>query len=317
MTIGRKYERDIDLLLAEEFMVSEPFANWFLAKTKFVGLEARVKDVFVSKSEVSTGESDLVVLYWNQENTMLFAIHIEDKIDAPLQPEQEARYRLRAKREVEQGKYADYQVFLCAPEFYKANQPKTAYFDGFVSYEEMAKFIAANDRSPRGKYRSDFIATATSRNLNNWQRVEDEQTNTFWSEVYKIASRDFTILEMKDPHFTKGQSWITFRPHNMPTMPRRIYLSLKGEKGYIDLTFSNCIAHIFENAVRSILESGMTVHQTGKSTAIRLSFAPFNVCDPFESTANRVREALASCEKLVRFFTLNREQLIGAAMALH
>jgi hypothetical protein len=62
MPIGRKYERDIDLLLAEEFMVSPEFAAWFLEKTKFAGIQATVVDVSVSKTDY-TGESDLVILY--------------------------------------------------------------------------------------------------------------------------------------------------------------------------------------------------------------------------------------------------------------
>jgi hypothetical protein len=63
MSIERKYERDIDLLLAEEFAVSPQFAEWFVQRTKkFVDTEARVHDVYVSKAD-NTGESDLVVVF--------------------------------------------------------------------------------------------------------------------------------------------------------------------------------------------------------------------------------------------------------------
>lgn len=34
MAIDRKYERDIDLMLAEEFAASPPFVQWFLDQTK-------------------------------------------------------------------------------------------------------------------------------------------------------------------------------------------------------------------------------------------------------------------------------------------
>jgi DNA-binding SARP family transcriptional activator len=52
VAIERKFERDIDLLLAEEFAVSPRFATWFLKQTKnFAGLEANVLDVYASRSE--------------------------------------------------------------------------------------------------------------------------------------------------------------------------------------------------------------------------------------------------------------------------
>ena len=35
MAIMRKLERDIDILLAEEFSVCPAFADWFLSKSKF------------------------------------------------------------------------------------------------------------------------------------------------------------------------------------------------------------------------------------------------------------------------------------------
>jgi hypothetical protein len=60
--IGRKYERDIDMLLAEEFATSPRFTNWFLGKTKkFKSLEGIVSEVYISKSD-SMGESDLIVI---------------------------------------------------------------------------------------------------------------------------------------------------------------------------------------------------------------------------------------------------------------
>ena len=56
------YERDIDLLLAEELVVSPTFADWFITKTCFADRAATVVDVFVSRSD-ATGESDLVAVF--------------------------------------------------------------------------------------------------------------------------------------------------------------------------------------------------------------------------------------------------------------
>ena len=102
MSVERKYERDIDLLLAEEFSVSPGFASWFQAQTRFADLKANVVDVFVSRSD-ATGESEEA------------GAAIEDKIDAPLQPEQEQRYRLHTQREIDRGDYQACEVLPCAP----------------------------------------------------------------------------------------------------------------------------------------------------------------------------------------------------------
>ena len=49
--MDRKYERDIDLLLAEEFKVSPEFAAWFVEQTKLKGESAKVVEVAVSRSD--------------------------------------------------------------------------------------------------------------------------------------------------------------------------------------------------------------------------------------------------------------------------
>ena len=51
MAVERKYERDVDLLLAEEFAVNPDFSAKFKALTKFKFEDATVADFFVSKSD--------------------------------------------------------------------------------------------------------------------------------------------------------------------------------------------------------------------------------------------------------------------------
>jgi hypothetical protein len=44
----------------------------------------------------------------------------------------------------------------------------------------------------------------------------------------------------------------------MPTRPRRIYISFKGDRGFIDMTFMGSTAHLFSPLVQPILEDDMT-----------------------------------------------------------
>lgn len=65
-----------------------------------------------------SGAKLLVVVFDKPGGDSRFALLIEDKIDAPLQPEHERRYRLRADAEILRGDYSDYEVILCSPEAY-------------------------------------------------------------------------------------------------------------------------------------------------------------------------------------------------------
>ena len=314
MAVERKYERDIDILLAEEFAVSPAFASWFLGHTKnFAGTEANVWDVYVSKSD-ATGESDLVVVFDKASGDSRFALLIEDKIDAPLQPEQEARYRHRAEAEALRGDYSDYEVILCSPETYRATHAEVASFDSFVSYEAIAGFLKSCDPNDRRSiYRANLIATAAERSSNTWTRVDDEVTNAFWNTAYDIATTEFPDLEMKPLELTKDSTWINIRPLGMPTRPRRVYISLKGDRGFIDLTFTSSLARLFSPLVKPLLENDMTVHQTGKSAAVRIVVEGFKVSEPEGAALSKVRAAFAASVRLVQFYRQHRETLNNAA----
>lgn len=314
MAVARKYERDIDLVLAEEFAVSLNFSSWFLGHTKkFSSRLSKVVDVYVSRTDL-TGESDLVVVFESESGESRFALHIEDKIDAPFQPDQAARYRRRAANELARGDYSDYESILCSPQSYwNVHKEDANLFDTFVSYEEIAKFlISDNGDDQRAVYRSNFFATAASHNANTWTRVDDNITNAFWSAAYDLASRRFPELEMKELTLTKDSTWATFRPVNMPTKPKWVYVSCKGDQGHMDLTFNGGLARVFQPKVAGLLEGAMTVHQTGRSAAIRIVVDPFQVSAPNSEAMLKVEKALAACARLIRFYFEHREALDSA-----
>jgi hypothetical protein len=314
MSVERKYERDIDLLLAEEFSVSPTFATWFLAQTNsFRDVAAQVVDVFVSRSD-ATGESDLVVIFEKQGCGGRFALQIEDKIDAPLQPEQEARYRLRAEAEMLRGLYTAFEVILCSPEAYAGAHSAAPTFDALVSYESVSEFLRSQDTADlRSAYRANFVATAARKSSNRWIQNRDSLTDEFWKAAFEIASREFPDLEMQPPSFTQGQTWLNFRPLDMPTLPRRIYVNAKCDRGHMDLTFSTCLARLFAPVVTPILGSKMYVQQTGKATAIRIEVASFKIGEPDAAVLAKVRGAFGACVRLIDFYRQNREILDKAA----
>lgn len=310
MAVERKYERDIDVLLAEEFCVNQKFASWFLRQTKFAERPAEVVDVFVSKAD-NLGESDLIVLF--EDRAGKFALLIEDKVDAPLQPDQAQRYRLRAEKEVQREFCAAYEIVLCAPDHYIMARTDLDGFDRRVSFERVADFLDTQ-ADKRSSYRAAFLRTAASRRVNTWVREEDEDTTVFWSAAYKLASERFAILEMKPPKPAKAQAWMQFRPRDLPTTPKWTYVSLKGDRGHVDLTFSNTQAAAFAGAI-SCLHEGMTVHQTAASAAIRITVEGFTPNDGLEAGMPKVERAFQAAGALIEFYRRNRRELDQAALA--
>ena len=313
--MDRKYERDIDLLLAEEFEVSRAFASWFIDQTKFKGKVADVVEVAVSKSD-RLGESDLVILFEEERTGPRFAIFIEDKIDAPLQPEQEARYRQRAELGLEAGHYSEYTVVLCAPEAYLRAHPEAGTFDRFVSYERMAAYLKSCTISDRhNAYRAHFLENAAAHRQGTIREpIRDEETTAFWNAAYDLAGREFPDLEMKRLQVSKGQTWIDFRPREMPTMPIRVYIALKGGHGKVDLTFSGVLTRKFSPLACALLEPDMRIEQTGKSTAIRLEIEPFQVSGVNERSLITLRLVFTACVRLIRFYRQHRHDLDAASI---
>jgi hypothetical protein len=314
MAVERKYERDVDLLLAEELAVNPSFADGLKAMTGFAAETASVVDFHVSKGN-ELGESDLIAVFARPDGTR-FALLVEDKVDAPLQPEQASRYRSRAARDVSEGIYAQFEVLLCAPRFYVESRPPSEFegFDRLIPLEALAA-ILRDKGDARSVYRASFLENAASKRVNAWSRLADEGTDAFWDRVHDIAVREFPTLEMKPPKLTKDSAWITFRPRFMPTKPKWTYVAFKGDRGHIDLTFSNVEAARFQLSVAHLLDPDMTVHQTSASSVVRLVVSGFSVPAGIASEEEKVRAALSASERLVTFYRSNRGALDAAATA--
>ena len=299
MPVERMYERDVDLLLAEELAVHPAFADHFKSLTKFADEPAAVTEFWVSKSN-SLGESDLVVVYQRSDGSR-FALMIEDKVDANLQSDQAERYRMRAERERSKGIFTDFEVVICAPRFYLENHGGLDEFDRRISFEQLADFLDSDDR--RAKYRAGFLrAAADTKKINAWVREDDPATNAFWNAAYDLACNEFPVLEMKRPALTKDSVWIALRPRDLPTMPKRVSVELKGKNGQVDLTFANTTSYVFQPLVQHLLEAGMTVHQTGAAAVIRLESPAFRISDGIPDGLTKVSAAFAAASRLIALY---------------
>jgi hypothetical protein len=123
-----------------------------------------------------------------------------------------------------------------------------------VTYEAVSDFLrSTNQDDVRSAYRANFVSTASKKSSNTWTRNDDAVTNAFWRAAYDIATKEFPDLEMKPPSLTKDSIWINLRPQDMPTLPRRVYISFKGDRGFMDLTFTACLARLFQPLVVQLI----------------------------------------------------------------
>lgn len=140
MLVSGVSERDIDLLLLEEFIASLDFATWFWRQTG--GGESDVVEVVNPRRSVthSLGESDLQVALRDSEGS-LHCLLIENKVAANMQPTQAERYRLRGEELLQSGEYADVGTVLVAPESYLGPEGEPHGFDARVSYESDQRLV--------------------------------------------------------------------------------------------------------------------------------------------------------------------------------
>ncbi|SFR52669.1 PD-(D/E)XK nuclease family protein [Thiomicrospira sp. ALE5] len=277
-------ERDIDLLLLEEFNVSQSLSQWLYCRVFGTRKEVpRCMGTWHSVTDSQFGESDLVVLYENCE-----AILIENKIDAPAQPEQAARYRLRGKAGAEMGNWLAFKICIIAPMRYLDHNSEAQLYDIGISYEEIKERLDL-EGTARSSYRAKVFEEAIQQNRRGYSPIANDRVTRFWYQYWELASDEFPALEMKRPGIKPAKSdWPEFRPS---LLGKNLTIVHKMAQGYVDLQVSGASEHIEE--IRSqINTSDYEVVAAGKSAAIRFNTPKVDRFDDFEIQRTKVMSAL-------------------------
>ena len=130
-------ERDIDMLLLEELNVNKKFSQWFLDTAFPQNGKMDCEGAWHSVSDPELGESDLIILYGNG-----FAILVENKIDAPVQPRQGERYIERGEIGVNEGAWKSFGTCMVAPKEYLDTTEDSRVYDSTINYEDLGKWFA-------------------------------------------------------------------------------------------------------------------------------------------------------------------------------
>jgi len=300
-------ERDIDLLLLEEFYSSESFRKWFLQKT--VGLDSksgRFIGTWHSVSHSDLGESDLIVKFSGANNEgWLFLI--ENKVDANFQPSQDLRYYKRGEKYIKEKHCKNFNTVIFAPTEYLEGMPLEIGFDFKISYEDLKEFF--NKTGLRNEYKSNFITSAIERARRGWKLIENKNITEFWKKYWQYIESSAPELEMSEPGAKpKRSTWVYFHPSNLD---KNVHLIHKVEKGYVDLQISGKSGkfEVLKEKIEKLLNSNMRIQKTGKSIVIRIKVSKINMNKDFNTEKNAVAESIFVLKELLEWFKQNKREM--------
>ncbi len=271
MIVNDIRERDIDLLLAEEFTLNPNIVKLFLSKVDSGLLVSDVDSVEVSHVDQNLGESDVTVILRDGA-----AILIEDKIDAIAMPDQCRRYFKRGEKGVREGLFDKFFVFIVAPEEYLATNAEAQKYPYSVSYQELIQLFE-KENSVHGEMRISQLKSALTSAHGGGNKVVDDKATRFWKEFVEFKNLYYTDLGLVSNVNEKSAdgSWSTYS--TFINFPSKVSIIHKHNKGFIDLTFTGLANHLpqlerlLEEMIGDYTKERLQLLAVGKSAALRLT----------------------------------------------
>ncbi len=298
-------ERDIDLLLLEEFHCSQEFKRFFLKATIGESSPVRFLKAVHSIKDSKYGESDIEVDFQKKGSIIRFLI--ENKIDAELQPNQPERYKQRALKYMNSQEVNEAKTVLIAPEKYIAQDIKSR-FDYSISYETVQKWFKKSDR-PRGIYKSKIVKEAIDQARRGYNPIISRNVTEFWQRYWHFVQATAPELEMKEPkEKPAGSSFIEFKPALLPESVRIVH---KLEHGNLDLEFKDQATHLLDikKVFEDKLKINMVLTRAGKSAAIQIKVPKISAQKDFTSQEKAVLEGIIAAKELFIMVSSNCEEI--------
>lgn len=160
---------------------------------------------------------------------------IENKTDAPAQPDQAERYGKRGEEGVVDGLWENFCTCVVAPRKYLATNEEAQHYGSQVSYEEIHKFFHTED-TVRSKYRCEVLLAAIEQNRRGYSPTPNDDVTRFWCSYWEVVTDRHPELAMKQPISKPANSdWPAFRPVEFG---KKIEIRHKMSQGFVDLQIS-------------------------------------------------------------------------------
>ena len=301
-------ERDIDILLMEEFESGSGFFEWFVSATAQWPLDGL--DLLGAWHSVSNehGESDLLVLAHLPSRERL-ALLIENKVDAPPQPDQALRYQRRGEAGVSDGRWQRYATCLIAPARYLGAGANAAGYQSRVSYEDIAEWMRANlPPGRRAEFKRNLVLAAIEQQRRGYAPLADAVVTRFFTEYWELAESLFPELHFSHRDARGSDStWAQFRPANLDKGRRILH---KMPEGCVDLEFAR-FGEKVDELIRlnpALNGDGLKFVRTGQSASLSAQVPPLNVREDFTAQRESALAALKAAHRLLSLAKLVRTE---------
>jgi hypothetical protein len=295
-------ERDVDLLLLEELVVSPDFLAWWLDQVKAEGggKGAVVVRAQHSVTDPRLGESDLVVIY-SRAQSDVHAVLIENKINAPAQPDQALRYKQRGEAGVATRAWESFRTCIVAPQRYLDAKGDAGRYDARISYEAVRDWFLSRGADSRAAFRARIVAEALEQSRRGYTPEADERMTEFWHRYWEHAAEEFPELNIPEPGpKPAGSTWIEIRPESLGSN-RRIYHKL--DKGFVDLQLDGSASRVeaIKSNISLLLGTDTEVVPTGKSASVRVRVPLLDPFTEFDEQVSEARAGMRAAFRLVYF----------------
>lgn len=295
-------ERDIDLLLLEEFLSSVDFLHWFAAQA--IGPDFSVGRLLKAMRSVtqSTGESDLEVALEGADGKSVMLL-IENKVNAGFQRQQAERYRIRGNTYLERGEYSSFRTVLVAPDRYFGSATELKGFNARITYEAIRDWFAnTHSMGARKNYKEGLLTAAIKRGTHGYRPVIDPPVTNFWHMYWQLAQKNAPELEMKEPASKPARAgFIYFHPTNLPIGVDIVH---KLRHGNVDLQFAAMGNRLNElrTLLRHNVDPDMKIVKASKSGSVRLRVPQLNTRLDFAKQEEHARQGLDAAKRLLALY---------------
>tara|TARA_R110002167_G_scaffold160436_4_gene356412 strand:+ start:626 stop:1594 length:969 start_codon:yes stop_codon:yes gene_type:complete len=288
-------ERDIDLLLLEEFLITDEFVAWFSAELGFHA--ATPAGAWHSVSDVD-GETDLLLRV--HTHGQCIGVLIENKIAAPEQHRQAERYHLRGARYCETGVFDTYRTVICAPQEYLRGLAKDSAYQHQIPYEVIAEWFN-NQEGRRAAWRHNVMREAVEQGRRGYAMIVCPITTTFHMEYWEHLRRKHPRIQMKRPgNRGKASTWIIMHGIDFPA---GVKLHHKLDQQVVELGFERRRVDEILDAKADWPDEIVPI-QKGKTAALLVQVQYVDINAPFQHQIEAVEEALAAAYSLIPFANL-------------
>jgi hypothetical protein len=308
--LGGVCERDLDLLLLEEFVCNDAFSQWFFSQVS--PSSSQISDVSEAKRSItqSNGESDLEV-WGHLSDGKRFLLLIENKISAGAQPDQAKRYGDRKENYLSDRKTDHCVTVLVAPEAYLNAGRNTAGYENSLSYEQIRDWIQDHGDASRIKYKTNLLDLAIEKRSQGYNPETDMPVTNFWQSYWELCKEIAPELQMPKPKGKPASSrFIRFSPTT--TRNNKTQFIHKLLQGNVDIQIDG-MAHSVEQIKQCVdthLTDRMAVCEATGSAAIRIKVPTIDTARSFEEQRKEVEEGITAALELLEWYKNNHQRLV-------